>query len=64
MGGIITIASGVGLCILAVFIRQVADWALYPIMGSGVLVICVGIGLVIAATTLRASKQRASKNSP
>jgi hypothetical protein len=64
MGGIITTASGVGLCILAVFIKQVADWALYPIMGAGVLVICVGIGLIIAANALRASKQRASKNSP
>jgi hypothetical protein len=64
MAGIITTASGVGLCILAVFIKQVADWALYPIMGSGLLVICVGIGLIIAAKALRASKQRASKNSP
>jgi hypothetical protein len=64
MAGIITTASGVGLCILAVFIKQVADWALYPIMGAGVLVICVGIGLIIAANALRASKQRASKNSP
>jgi hypothetical protein len=64
MGGIITTASGVGLCIFAMFIRQVADWALYPIMGSGVLVICVGIGLIVAAKVLRASKQQASKNSP
>ena len=64
MAGIITTASGVGLCILAVFIKQVADWALYPIMGSGLLVICVGIGLIIAAKALRTSKQRASKNSP
>jgi hypothetical protein len=64
MGGIITSAAGVGLCIFAVFISRVAAWAIYPIMGAGVLVICVGIGLIFAARALRASKERASKNSP
>jgi Domain of unknown function (DUF6249) len=64
MGGIITVGSGVGLCIFAVFIGQVAAWALYPIMGAGVLAICVGLGLIVAAKVLRASKERASKTSP
>jgi hypothetical protein len=64
MGGIITAASGAGICMLALFMARVAAWALYPIMGAGVLAICVGIGLIIAAKTLRRSRERARKNTP
>jgi hypothetical protein len=64
MGGIIAIAAGVGLCIFALFLSRVAAWSLYPIMGSGVLVMCVGAGLIVAAKALRASRERASKISP
>ncbi len=49
IGGIITIASGVGLALLAIFVAQVLPGALYPIMGAGVLAICVGIGLLVSA---------------
>jgi hypothetical protein len=52
IGGIITVATGVGVVILAFFIAQVAPLALYPIMGGGVLVACVGIGLLISARVL------------
>jgi len=52
IGGIITIASGIGFLPLALFIRQVREIAVYPIMGIGVLAICVGIGLLICARVL------------
>lgn len=45
IGGIITAASGVGVALLAFFIAQVKPQALYPIMGAGVVAICVGVGL-------------------
>jgi hypothetical protein len=52
VGGIITIAAGIGLLPLAVLIAQIAPVALYPITGAGVLAITVGIGLLIAARYL------------
>ncbi len=52
VGGIITVAIGIGLLPLALFVAQVQDRARFPIMGAGVLAICVGIGLLISARTL------------
>jgi len=52
IGGIITVASGIGLLPLALFIAQVQERARFPIMGLGVLAICVGIGLLISARVL------------
>lgn len=52
IGGIITIAAGIGFLPLALFIRQVHEIAVYPIMGIGVLAICVGIGLLISARVM------------
>lgn len=52
IGGIITVAAGIGLLPLALFIAQVQERARFPIMGAGVLAICVGIGLLISARVL------------
>jgi hypothetical protein len=52
IGGIITIASGVGFLPLALFIRQIHAIAVYPIMGIGVLAMCVGVGLLISARVM------------
>ena len=38
LGGIITLASGFGICLLSFFISRIAPMALYPILGAGVLV--------------------------
>lgn len=57
IGGIITLSAGVGICILAWFISRVAAWALYPIMGGGVVALCVGAGLIIASKALVRSRQ-------
>jgi len=51
--GIITVALGIGVAILAVFLAQVAgSAALYPILGAGIVVVCLGAGLIIAARAL------------
>jgi hypothetical protein len=63
LGGIITLAAGVGICLLAFFISQIAAVALYPILGAGVLVICVGVGLLVGARVVADARARdASRN--
>jgi len=52
IAGIITLAAGIGLGGLAWFVAQVAPASFYPILGAGVLAICVGVGLMIAARAI------------
>jgi hypothetical protein len=49
VGGIVTIAAGIGVALLSFFLAQVAPVALYPVLGGGVVAVCVGLGLVVAA---------------
>lgn len=48
-GGIITIASGCGVALLSLFLREALPLLVYPTLGIGVCAICVGIGLCVAA---------------
>jgi hypothetical protein len=58
LGGIITIASGIGICLLALFMTGVSSLAFFPIFGAGLLAICVGIGLRIASKVLAEAGER------
>jgi len=58
LGGIICVATGVGVCLLAFFVSQVRPIAFYPILGGGVVVICVGIGLIVGAKVLDEARRR------
>jgi Domain of unknown function (DUF6249) len=58
IGSIITIASGIGICLLAMFMNGVSPWAFYPIFGAGLVAICVGIGLRIASKVLAEARER------
>jgi Domain of unknown function (DUF6249) len=49
VGGIITIAAGVGIAMLGYFIGLVEAIAFYPVLGLGLVAVCVGVGLMIAA---------------
>lgn len=49
VGGIVTIAAGIGVALLSFFLAQVAPVALYPVLGGGIVAVCVGAGLVVAA---------------
>jgi Domain of unknown function (DUF6249) len=63
LGGIITIAAGVGICLLSFFVSRIAPVALYPILGGGVVAICVGVGLLIGSRALiRAREGQQSRN--
>ena len=53
IGGIITCASGVGVALLSGFVALVFPPFHWLVLGVGVLAICVGVGLLIAAKSLR-----------
>lgn len=55
VGGVITVASGIGVALLSFFIAKIAHPALYPILGAGVLAVCVGVGLLAAAPIMERS---------
>jgi hypothetical protein len=48
VGGIIIIAAGIGVAILAYFLSLVEAAALYPVLGGGLVAVCFGAGLLIA----------------
>jgi len=58
LGGIITIAAGIGVCPLAYFVSNVAPKAFFPILGVGVLAICIGFGLLVGAFVLTQARER------
>lgn len=66
IAGIITAASGIGVMLLAWFIAQVMAQALYPILGAGIVAICVGGGLLLSARVLerRRRERDASASRP
>jgi hypothetical protein len=55
---IITIASGIGVCLLGLFLAGVSPLAFYPTFGVGLVTICVGIGLRIGAKMLAGAPGR------
>jgi hypothetical protein len=52
IGGIITIAGGIGVFIAAFFVGLQFPITKLPMLGAGVLAVCVGTGLLIAARVL------------
>ncbi len=51
-GGIITCASGLGVTLLAAFVAKVFPPYHWLVLGIGVVAVCVGVGLMIAAGSL------------
>ena len=54
VGGIITCASGIGVGLLAPFVALVFPPYHWIVLGVGVVAVCVGVGLMVAAKSLRA----------
>jgi Domain of unknown function (DUF6249) len=54
VGGIITCASGIGVALLAIFVALVFPPYHWIVLGVGVVAVCVGVGLMVAAKSLRA----------
>lgn len=55
IGGLVVFAAGIGIAILGGLFSQMgaAAVAMWPILGGAAIVICVGIGLLIAARMVR-----------
>jgi hypothetical protein len=53
IGGIITCSSAFGVALLAPFVAQVFPPYHWLVLGVGLLALCVGVGLLIAANSLR-----------
>jgi hypothetical protein len=64
LGGIITIAAGVGVAVMSYFISRIAPVALYPILGSGIVVICIGVGLIIGSKVVADAQERETLHKP
>jgi hypothetical protein len=64
LGGVITLAAGVGISLLSFFISRIAPVALYPILGAGVVTICVGVGLLVGANMLTEARERERSRNP
>jgi len=60
IGGIIILSLGAGIAILAVVLTQVEPHAFFPILGGAAVVICLGVGLMIAARAVE--QQRAAQS--
>lgn len=58
VGGIIASAAGIGTVILSVFLAQVEQNALYPVMGGGIVLLCIGAGLIVAARAVERYRER------
>jgi hypothetical protein len=59
--GIVTVAAGAGLGLFSLLVSQNKPHALYPILGSGLLAVCVGIGLLLCANAIERHLSTQSK---
>jgi hypothetical protein len=64
VGGIVTIAAGIGVALLSFLLAQVAPLALYPVLGGGLVAVCVGLGLVVAARVAELHGNRQGTRGP
>jgi len=60
IGGIMTVAAGIGIVVAAFFVGLQFPVAKLPMLGAGALAICVGTGLLIAARVLERYRPRVS----
>jgi len=49
IGGIVTVAAGIGVGLLSFFLNPVIPSAFYPLLGIGVVAVCIGASLLICA---------------
>lgn len=56
VSGIILISAGIGVGLLAFFLDHIAPLAFWPVLGGGVVALCIGTGLVVAARVVQQHK--------
>jgi hypothetical protein len=52
IGGIVTVAAGIGVGMLSFLVDRFAPQGFYPVLGAAVVATCVGIGLLICARVI------------
>jgi hypothetical protein len=52
IGGIVTLAAGIGVGVLSFFVDRFAPGGFCPVLGTAVVAICVGVGLLICARVI------------
>ena len=62
IGGIITIAGGVGVLLAAFFVGLQYPIARLPMLAAGVLAVCIGIGLLFCARVIDRRRPRPSSS--
>jgi hypothetical protein len=62
LGGIIVTGAGIGLLPMAYCIGKLAPIAVYPIVGSGVITIFVGVALLVGAKVIADGHERERLN--
>ena len=56
ISGVILTSAAVGVGLLAFILERVAPIAFWPVLGGGVVSLCIGIGLVVAAQIVQKHK--------
>jgi Domain of unknown function (DUF6249) len=64
VGGIITMAAGVGVALFSVLLARIEAQALYPLLGISAAAVCVGVGLVVSARVVEAHRGRRQLSYP
>jgi hypothetical protein len=63
VSGIITIAAGFGICLLSLFISSILPLHYQFVLGGGIVALCVGVGLLVAAMTMRRNAAKCPQDS-
>jgi|SRR5579862_8249665 Domain of unknown function (DUF6249) len=56
--GVLVSAAGIGVILFAVLLARMAPQALWPIIGAGVIVLCLGVGLLVAGRIVDSHQRR------
>jgi hypothetical protein len=58
--GVLVSAAGVGVILFAVLLARMTPDALWPIVGAGAIVLCLGVGLLVAGRIVDSHQRRRS----
>lgn len=64
IGGIVCLATGIGLIPFGFFISLVEAEALYPLLGAGVLTILIGVSLILVARWIKRGNEKRGNVDP
>ncbi len=57
VAGVIVISGGIGVALLAFLLARLAPVSFWPLLGAGTVLLCVGIGLLVAGRMVERHKR-------